>query len=40
MIVDGEYYSNPSTKQIQDIAAVARMSREKGENYAQVEISR
>ncbi len=40
MVVDGEYYSNPSTKQIEEIAAAARMSHEKGENYAQVELSR
>ena len=40
MVVDGEYYSNPSTKQIAEIAATARMSHEKGENYAQVELSR
>ena len=39
MVVDGEYYSNPSTKQIAEIAATARMSHEKGENYAQVELS-
>jgi len=38
--VDGEYYSSPSTKQIAEIAATARMSHEKGENYAQVELSR
>jgi len=40
MVVDGEYYSSPSTKQIAEIAATARMSHEKGENYAQVELSR
>jgi len=40
MVVDGEYYSNPSTKQIQEIAASCKVSREKGENYAQVELSR
>jgi len=40
MVVDGEYYSNPSTKQIQDIAASCKVSREKGENYAQVEFTR
>ena len=40
MVVDGEYYSNPSTKQIQKIAASCKVSREKGENYAQVELSR
>jgi NADH-quinone oxidoreductase subunit E len=40
MVVDGEYYSNPSTKQIQKIAASCQVSREKGENYAQVELSR
>ncbi len=40
MVVDGEYYSNPSTKQIQEIAASCKVSREKGENYAQVEFSR
>jgi len=39
MVVDGEYYSNPSTKQIQEIAASCKVSREKGENYAQVEVS-
>jgi len=40
MVVDGEYYSNPSTKQIQEIAASCKVSSEKGENYAQVELSR
>ena len=40
MVVDGEYYSNPSTKQIGEIAASCKVSREKGENYAQVEFSR
>jgi len=40
MVVDGQYYSNPSTKQIQGIAASCKVSREKGEDYAQVEFSR
>lgn len=40
MVVDGKYYSNPSTKEIAEVAAAARMSRQKGENYAQVELSR
>lgn len=40
MVVDGKYYSNPSTKQIQEIAASCKVSCEKGENYAQVEFSR
>jgi len=39
MVVDGEYYSSPSTKQIQEIAASYKVSREKGENYAHVELS-
>lgn len=40
MVVDGEYYSNPSTKQLEEIATSCKTSREKGENYAQVELSR
>jgi len=40
MVVDGEYYSTPSTKQIQEIAASCKATREKGENYAHVEFSR
>jgi len=40
MVVDGEYYTNPSTKQIQQIAASCKVSHEKGENYAQVELTR
>lgn len=40
MVVDGEYYSNPSTKQLEEIAASCKTSRQKGENYAQVELSR
>ncbi len=40
MVVDGEYYSNPSTKQIQEIAASCKVSREKGKNYAKVELNR
>jgi len=40
MVVDGEYYSNPSTKQIQEIAASCKVSRQKGEDYAQIEFSR
>jgi NADH-quinone oxidoreductase subunit E len=40
MVVDGEYYSNPSTKQLEEIAALCKTSRQKGENYAQVELSR
>jgi NADH-quinone oxidoreductase subunit E len=40
MVVDGKYYSNPSTKEIADVIAVARTNRKKGENYAQVELSR
>jgi len=40
MVVDEEYYSNPSTKQIGEIVAAAQISHEKGKNYAQVELSR
>jgi NADH-quinone oxidoreductase subunit E len=31
MVVDGKYYSNPSTKQIVEVAAAARKSHKKGE---------
>jgi NADH-quinone oxidoreductase subunit E len=40
MVVDGEYYSNPSTKQLQEIVASCKIDSQKGENYAQVELSR
>jgi len=40
IVVDGEYCSNPSTKQIREIAALCEVSCEKGENYAQVELGR
>jgi NADH-quinone oxidoreductase subunit E len=39
MVVDGKYYSNPSTKQIEEIAASCRTNSKKGDSYAQVEIS-
>ncbi len=40
MVVDGEYYSNPSTKQIGEIFASCKMSHRKGADYAEVELSR
>ena len=40
MVVDGEYHSNPSTEEIEEIVASCKLKHEKGENYAQVELSR
>lgn len=34
MVVDGKYYSNPSTKQIRELAASYKANREKGESHA------
>ncbi len=34
MVVDGKYYSNPSTKQIRELTASYKASREKGESHA------